>query len=195
MKGQPVITVGGPHGTGKSTYARALANALQLRYVCAGQIFRELARERKMSLESFSHYAANHQEVDEMIDKRTKEEGAKRNVVIDAQLGAWVVKQAEVRLLLFASNEVRFARIAHRDRISYEQARKETLAREEIQKARYRRYYGIDVDDTSVYTVRIDTGLDSIDRTKRFVIDAVRSALEHSQVSKSEVEYSGGSLS
>jgi cytidylate kinase len=178
MKGRPVVTVGGPHGTGKSTYARALANALQLRYVCAGQIFRELARENKMSLESFSHYAASNQQVDTTIDERTKAEAAKGSVVIDAQLGAWMVKQADVKLLLFASNDVRFARIAHRDRVSYEHARDETLAREKIQKARYLQYYGIDVEDLSIYTLRIDTGLYTIDKTKKIIIEAVRIFLQ-----------------
>ena len=87
-----VITVSGPHGTGKSTYARGLAEDLRLRYVCAGELFRELAKQRGMSLESFSRYAANNPEVDHLIDERTREEAKSGSVVIDAQLAAWMVK-------------------------------------------------------------------------------------------------------
>ena len=47
-----IITMSGPHGTGKSTYAKALAKALNLRYVSAGELFRNLAQQHKMSLEA-----------------------------------------------------------------------------------------------------------------------------------------------
>jgi cytidylate kinase len=173
-----VITVSGPHGTGKSTYARALAEDMHLRYVCAGELFRELAKQRGMSLESFSRYAADNPEVDHLIDERTREEAKKGNVVIDAQLAAWIVKdEADVRLLLFASDQVRFNRIAQRDHVSFEFAKNETLAREEIQRIRYKKYYGIEVSDLSIYDLKIDTGQHSIDQTRRSIVDAVRNLL------------------
>ena len=34
-----VITISGPHGAGKSTYAKAIADALNLKYVSSGQTF------------------------------------------------------------------------------------------------------------------------------------------------------------
>jgi cytidylate kinase len=174
-----VITVSGPHGTGKSTYARALAEELQLRYVCAGELFRDLARERGMSLESFSKYAASNPEVDHLIDERTREEAKKGGVVIDAQLAAWMVKdEADVKLLLVASDQVRFHRIAQRDRVTFDFAKNETLAREDIQRIRYKKYYRIDVSDLSIYDLKIDTGLHSIDYTRKSIVDAVRSLLK-----------------
>ncbi len=177
-----VITVSGPHGTGKSTYARALAEDLHLRYVCAGELFRELAKQRGMSLESFSRYAANNPEVDHLIDERTGEEAKSGNVVIDAQLAAWMVKgEADIKLLLVASDSVRFNRIAQRDHVSFEFAKNETLAREEIQRVRYKNYYGIDVSDLSIYDLRIDTGIHSLEATKKNISDAVRHLLQKKQ--------------
>lgn len=181
-----VITVSGPHGTGKSTYARALAEDLQLRYVCAGELFRGLAKERGMSLRAFSQYAAMNPEVDHLIDERTLEEAKKGNVIIDAQLAAWIVKdEADVRLLLIASDLVRFSRIAARDHVSFEFAKKETLAREEIQRRRYKKYYGIDVSDLSIYDMKIDTGLHSIEVTRKSVVDAVRNFLQEKETAGS----------
>ncbi len=171
----PVITVSGPHGTGKSTYARALAEALQLRYVCAGELFRDLAKERKVTLEAFSNLAAEDPTIDKMIDERTKAEARKGGVVIDAQLGAWMVKDlADVKVLMTAPEEVRTKRIAERDGISISSARKQTLTRELIQKRRYKKYYGIDVDDLSIYDLKIDTNLDPIEKTKSIVIESVQ---------------------
>lgn len=181
-----VITVSGPHGTGKSTYARALAEDLHLRYVSAGELFRELAKQRRMSLESFSRYAANNSGVDHLIDDRTREEAKTGNVVIDAQLAAWIVKnEADIKLLLVASDAVRFNRIAHRDRVSFEFARNETLAREEIQRIRYKNYYGIDISDLSIYDLRIDTGIHSIEVTRRNIVDAVRNLLQKKETADS----------
>jgi cytidylate kinase len=173
-----VITVSGPHGTGKSTYAKALANALKLRYISAGEIFRELAKEKKMSLETFSHLAEQDPAVDKMIDERTKMIAKEGGVVIDAQLAAWMVGNlADLKLLLLAPNEVRFKRIAQRERVSFSAAKKETLAREEIQKRRYKKYYGIDVSDLSIYDLKIDTSTHPIDRTKSIIIENARAFL------------------
>ena len=181
----PVITIGGPHGTGKSTYARALARALNLRYVCAGELFRELAKERKMSLEEFSALAARDPAIDKIIDERTRAEAQKGGAVIDAQLGAWMVKDlANLKLLLTAPDNIRFKRIANRDRTTLEVARKETLTREEIQRLRYNKYYGINTDDLSIYDLKIDTSLYSIEKTRQLIIDSARKALARISPSK-----------
>ncbi len=173
-----IITVSGPHGTGKSTYAKALAKALGLQYVSAGELFRDLAKERGMSLGAFSSLAAKDPAIDKMIDERTKTEAKKGGVVIDAQLGAWMVGDlADVKLLLTAPDEIRFKRIAERDGTSVSEARKETMAREEIQKERYRKYYGINVDDPSIYDLKIDTSHHSVEKTTSMVIASVRSFL------------------
>jgi len=176
----PVITVSGPHGTGKSTYARALADALGLRYICAGEIFRQLAKERGMSLGEFSQIAANDPAIDEIIDERTKAEAKTGGVVIDAQLAAWMAKEvADVKVLIVAADEVRFKRIAEREGISIEAAKQQTQARESIQRDRYRKYYGVDVGDLSIFDLTIDTGRYPINEARTVVIESVRSFLEH----------------
>jgi len=174
----PVITIGGPHGTGKSTYASALANALSMRYTSAGGIFRELAKKNGMSLEAFSNRAASDPTIDRMLDDRTKEEARQGNVVIDAQLAAWMVGGlADLKMLLTAPDAVRFKRIAERDGVTLEAAQRETEARESIQQRRYMQYYGIDVTDLSIYDLKIDTSLHPIKETKALVIEAARSFL------------------
>ena len=173
-----IITVSGPHGTGKSTYAKALAEALNLRYVSAGELFRDLAKQHKLSLEDFSRRAADDPSIDRMLDERTKAEAKKGGVVIDAQLGAWMVgDQVDVKVLLTAPDAVRFKRIAGRDGRDMTDAMRETENRESIQRHRYRKYYGIDVTDLSIYDLKIDTSLYPIDKTKAVIIDAVRNFL------------------
>jgi cytidylate kinase len=177
----PVVTVAGPHGTGKSTYAKALASALGLRYICAGDMFRDLAKEKGVTLETFSQMAAKDPSIDKAIDDRTRVEAERGGVVIDAQLGAWMAKElADVKLLIVAPDDVRFRRIAERDRIPVEEARTQTLARESIQRQRYQEYYGFDVGDLSIYDLKIDTGAHPIEEASSIVIDSVRRQLARS---------------
>jgi cytidylate kinase len=77
---------------------------------------------------------------------------------------------------------VRFRRIAARDGISVDEARKLTLAREAIQRERYKKYYGIDVADQSIYDVKVDTGLYPVEKVKSIIIENVRSFLSRSKI-------------
>lgn len=177
-----MVTVGGPHGTGKSTYASALADALNLRYVSAGGIFRELAKKNSMSLEAFGNRAANDPTIDQMIDDGTREEARRGNVVIDAQLAAWIAKElADLKILLTAPDGVRYKRIAEREGITIDQAQRETEARELIQKRRYMQYYGIDVFDLSIYDLKFDTSLHTIEETTALIVEETRSFLSRKE--------------
>lgn len=173
-----VVTIGGPHGTGKSTYAKMIARQFKIRYVSAGQLFRDLARERGVSLEELSKQAANSPEIDRMIDERSAAEAAKGAVVIEGQLAAWMAKDhAHVRIYLKAPEEERIGRIANRDHLDYEAARRQTLERERIQRERYRRYYGVNIDDLSLYNIIIDTGNRSVESTSAELISKIREIL------------------
>ena len=169
------ITIGGPHGTGKSTYAKIISKELGIRYVSAGQLFRDLAREKGVTLEELSKEAAEHSEIDQMIDERSTEEAKKGGVVIEGQLAAWMARNtAQVRICLKAPDRVRFTRIAHRDNITHETAKRQTREREQTQRSRYRRYYGIDVDDMSVYNLILDTGNRSVESVSGELLSRIR---------------------
>lgn len=177
-----VVTIGGPHGTGKSTYAKRIAKQYRLRYLSAGQLFRELAREKGISLEELSRQAARSPEIDRLIDERSAAEAAKGDAVVEGQLAAWMAKDhAQVRIYLKATDEARIGRIAHRDHLDYETARKQTIEREQIQRDRYKRYYGIDVDDLSVYNVVVDTSDRSVESTSAELMSKIRAILRQNR--------------
>ncbi len=46
-----------------------------------------------------------------------------------------------------------------------------------IQRERYKRYYNIDVDDLTIYDLKIDTSLTSVEQTKANVVEAVKRLL------------------
>ena len=153
-----VITLGGLHGTGKSSVADELAKEFNLRRVSAGMIFREMAKERRLSLEAFSKVAEGNEEIDRLLDSTLAKEAEKGNVILDGQLAAWMVKEdSDFNILLTAPLEVRIQRIADRDGTGFDFAQQETTAREESERNRYLKYYDIDIRDLSVYDLILNT--------------------------------------
>lgn len=150
--------MGGLHGTGKTTYAKALAKAFNLRHVSAGEIFRRMSREKRVTLKELMRLAALDSSIDREIDETTQKEAENGSVVIDGQLAAWMARaHADIMFYLSAKDEARFKRIAKRDGISFEEARDVTLGREKAEEERYRRYYNVNIDDLSIYDVVLNT--------------------------------------
>ncbi|WP_309492633.1 (d)CMP kinase [Candidatus Hecatella orcuttiae] len=155
-----VITISGLHGTGKSTYAEALSKDLGLRHVSAGRLFRRLAEEKGLSLRDLTFQAVKSRKIDSLVDAEIKKEAEKGGVVVDGLLSAWMAgENAWVKVYLYASDEARFKRIARRDGETVEQARKSTLERERVERARYKKFYGIDLEDLTVYDIVLNTEL------------------------------------
>jgi cytidylate kinase len=170
-----VITIGGLHGTGKSSVADLISKRFGLRRVSAGIIFRQLAEERGLTLEEFSRVAEEEVGIDRLIDDRLKAEAERGNVVIDGQLAGWMAgENADLNILLTAEDDTRIRRIADRDCRDYEAALKETKAREASEAERYLEYYGVDLSDISIYDLIVNTELYDLDE----VVDIVAAAVE-----------------
>ena len=168
-----IITVSGPHGTGKSTYAAQLADALRIRHVSAGAVFRRIAKEKKISLEELGEKALEDPSIDKLVDQRTIAEADKGNVVIDGQLAGWILKdRSDLRIYLTAPEDIRLERIAKRDKVGVREAQAQTEQRESVQRERYLRHYGFQVEDRSIYHLILDTSLGSIEDTAKVLVSA-----------------------
>ena len=140
-------------------------------------LFRSLAEDKKIVLEKFQEIAAADPSVDRLVDERTMAEAERGDVVIDGQLAGWVLKEiSDLRILLTAPLMVRLERIAARDRISLDEARRQTLHRESVQSERYRRHYGFNVEDWAIYHLVLDTSFGSIDDTASILLAAAEAA-------------------
>lgn len=182
-----IITVSGLHGTGKSTYAAHLAKALGYRHLSAGLLFRKLAKEKGLSLEEFGELALKDPGIDRIVDNETMKEAEKGNVVVDGQLAGWVLKEiADLRIYLTAPDNVRLERIAKRDQMGMEEARKQTRLRETVQSERYRKHYGLRVEDRSIYHLTIDTNLLTMEETAKILLTAAKAveAKQHGNENK-----------
>lgn len=155
-----VVTISGLHGTGKSTYARIISKNFNLRHVSAGALFRQIAEERGFTIAELSRISSQNTDVDQLIDTRTSDEIKKGDVVLDGLLAGWMARdEADLKIFLTAPDQVRFRRIARREKISYRAARHATLLREDIERRRFKKLYAIDIDDTSIYDLTLNTAL------------------------------------
>jgi len=175
----PLVTIGGLHGVGKSTYGRRLAEAFGLNYVSTGILFRELAQERGLSIIELSNLSATDPSIDHMIDESSKKLMAEGGVLFDSLLAGYFAKDYEsFRIYLWAPLRVRMTRIASREYKELKEAEDETLLREQREFERFKRYYGIDVADISIYHLVLDTSLLSLETNLKILSQAIACYLE-----------------
>ena len=149
------LTISGPIGSGKSTVAKMVSNHLSMRYISTGDIFREKAKEMSMSVEDFNKYAENHPEIDQNLDNQLVDIMKKTdNIVVDSRLAGWMSYRnniSAIRIFITAEIDTRTQRISQREKIGMEEAADRIRRREYSERERYRKLYGIDIQDTSIY--------------------------------------------
>jgi cytidylate kinase len=152
------VTISGPPGCGATTLADGLARALDCGWVSGGDIFREVAEERDMSLSQLIAKADENDDLDRALDQRlqtiAEQWGASNNpFVLESRLAGWIAgNRADLRIWLDAPEDVRVERIEQR-----EEMEAEMRVREVSEAGRYESYYDIDVADQSFYDLAINT--------------------------------------
>jgi cytidylate kinase len=152
-----IIAIAGPIGVGKSTVARTLAGRLGYRYLSAGEGFREMARQRGLSVLELNQLAEQDPELDREVDRSQAALARDGTCVVESRLAGWMVA-ADLKVWLRAPLPVRAARVAQREQMSLEAAGRDLRAREASEWRRYRHLYGIDINDLSPYHLVVDTG-------------------------------------
>ncbi len=170
-----LLTVSGPPGSGKSTAAAGLADALGHEHVSGGDVFRELAAERDLSIEEFNALAEEDDGIDRDLDRRLRELAETReDLVLESRLAGWMAAEhADLKVWLSAPLDVRAERIADREDKPVERAREETVSRTESESGRYREYYDIDITDLSIYDLAVNTARWGPDATIDLLVTAV----------------------
>jgi cytidylate kinase len=165
-----VLALGGPPGSGKSTAGRLVAGQLGLEFRSAGELFRAEAARRGMDVEGFGRFAEAHPEVDRDLD-RTMQEIARPGKLLDGRIQGVLCRRngIPVRYVVVTAEESeRARRVAGRDGQSLAEATERIRAREASERARYQRFYGIDLDREPA-----DLTLDSTHRSPSDVAEAI----------------------
>ena len=154
-----LITISGLPGAGTSTVAQLVAHALGIERVDGGTVFRAMAAEAGLDVGEFSRVAEGNPEIDLELDQRLADRVRADDVVLESRLAGWIVT-IERLTATFREGEFDAEIVANR-------------AREASERRRYRTYYGIDLDDRSVY----DLVLDSTSRSPQAIAESIVAAL------------------
>ena len=155
------ITISGPPGSGKTTVCKLLAARLGYRYIISGNVFREMASKLHLNLTEFGKLAEEDPKYDKMIDDSMVAMVADDNdIVLEGRLAGYNLAQrgiAAFKVYLDADPRVRAARILEREKGDLMTVMNEMLERESCEAVRYSQWYGIDINDKSVYDLIVDT--------------------------------------
>ena len=113
-----------------------------------------------MDVAAFGRHAADHPEVDVQLDTRMAAHGRRGGVVLEGRLAGWVATREgldALRVWVRCDDGVRAARVAQREGTDPATAAAANAAREAAERDRYLRTYGIDLADTSIYDLVLDS--------------------------------------
>ena len=163
-----VICISGMAGTGKSTLSKKLAEKYNLSCYSGGDALKELANAEGYDAScqgwwespeglKFLNERVNDPKFDKAVDAKLIEYAQQGNVLLDSWTMPWLLKDG-FKIWLLASLEKRAARVAERDKITFDEALKVLKEKEDRTKAIYKKLYGFALgEDLSPFDLVLDT--------------------------------------
>jgi cytidylate kinase len=173
------IAISGHSGCGNSTATRNVGQALKLNIV--NYTFRDLAQELQMSFDELHAQAPDNFIFDYLTDLKLIRAALSEKIVVGTRLASWLM-DADLRIWLHAPLEARADRINKREsekHSSYESVLYKTLKRDEQNRKRYLKLYGIDINDHSDFDITINTGLLTAEQVSGLIVAAAQWASEN----------------
>lgn len=152
-----IITISGKAGSGKSTIAKQLAYKLNLKHYSVGDMMRELAIKKGMSIIEFSKFAEDNPKIDKQLDDYQIRLSKEDNFIIDGRISFHFIPNS-IKIFLEVKDETAVKRISKAKRKTEQEVTIAQLkARRDSEKKRYKKLYNIDPYKKSNYDIVIDT--------------------------------------
>lgn len=164
-----IISLSGALGSGKSTIAQMLADKLGWPRYYMGGLRREAAKKMGLTLEEYNKLGESDPKTDLEVDEKYQRQLAETvpNFIIEGRT-AWYFLPESLKIYLdvdreegakriFANLQQKNDRNEARNLANWQDVLENNLKRVESDRARYSKYYGIDVYDTSHYDFCFDT--------------------------------------
>lgn len=153
------VTISGLPGSGTTSLARHLSSENHFSLISAGEVFRQMAAERGMTLSEFGRLAEEDPSIDHLIDDRQRQIVLENEEIIaEGRLSGWMIPEADLKIWLFAPLPCRISRISQRDMDGDDEtALMATAERERCEAERYRTYYQIDISDLTRYDLVLNS--------------------------------------
>ncbi len=150
------VAISGKSGCGNTTVSTLLAKTLGISLI--NYTFRQLAQEKGLTLPEVLEKAKADDSYDIYVDNHQVELARKESCVLGSRLAIWMLKEADAKVYLLASDELRASRILKREGGDLQQIKEFTAMRDAQDTSRYKKLYNIDNNDyRSVADIIIDT--------------------------------------
>ncbi|NLA93302.1 MAG: AAA family ATPase [Spirochaetales bacterium] len=168
------IAISGRSGCGNTTVSTLVSQITG--YPLINFTFRNLAEERGVDFWTLSKMAEEDDSIDLELDRRQVEMAMEQeSCVLGSRLAIWVLKEADLKVYLEASLEVRVSRIHRREGGSLEERLQETRQRDINDTERYKRIYSIDNTQSDIADLVINTDILSAQEIAALIVEAASS--------------------
>lgn len=162
------ISISGTPASGKSSIARKVAEKLGYKHFSMGDLQREIANEKGVTIQELSKLECQDESIDKMLDEKQKKLGQDNdNFVIDSRLAPHFIPDA-VKIFVDADPNIRAERRLNqkRNEESFESpsdAHDSMMQRQKTDRDRFVKYYNFDFLDMTNYDLVLDTSGVTID--------------------------------
>ncbi|MBI3587647.1 cytidylate kinase family protein [Candidatus Micrarchaeota archaeon] len=176
------IAISGLTGCGNSTATNNVASALGLPVV--NYTMHNMAAESGMDFEEFHAMAQKSDAVDIELDSKIIELAQKADeqsggCVVGTRLAGWLLQDADLRVWLHASLEVRARRVASREGLPYAEVLQRVSARDDADISRYKRIYGVDINDHEGFDLIVNTEYLTAEQAASLIVAAEKLAKQN----------------
>jgi len=174
-----IIVIGGRAGSGKSTIAKLVAKKLKLKHYSIGDLQRNIAKEKGITLMELSKLEEKDSSIDKRLDEKQKGLGIKEdNFVIDGRLSAFFIPKS-TKIFLDADEKIRAERILKDERSTeksedIDKAIENIKKREESENNRFKEYYGFNCYDKTKFDFVVDTSNLTVEGTVNKIINLIK---------------------
>lgn len=167
------IAISGKSGCGNTTVSKIVADRLGLKFI--NYTFRTMAEEKGISFKELRQLAEESNTVDMELDKKQVHLASQGNCVLGSRLAIWMIDDADLKVYLKASPDVRAGRIAGRENGTLEEKIAETEDRDHKDSSRYQKTYAINTDKYDFADLIIDTDINNVEEVVEIILEAVDS--------------------
>ena len=161
------VGISGKSGCGNTTVSTLLSQKLGVKLI--NYTFRQLAAEKNMTLAQVIEAAKNDDSYDKYVDKHQVELALAEPCVLGSRLAIWMLKEADLKVYLYASDETRARRVYNREGGDLQAIKDFTAMRDREDTGRYKVFYGIDNNDYSFVDIIIDVN----DKTPEEIVNII----------------------
>lgn len=166
------IAISGKSGCGNTTVSTILSEKLGVKLI--NYTFRQLAQEKNMTLQEVIENAKTDDFYDKYVDTHQVELAKAESCVLGSRLAIWMLKEADVKVYLIASDDTRAKRILNREGGDLEKIKEFTAFRDSQDSSRYMKLYKIDNNEYEFADLKIDTAT----RTPEMIVEMIIEYLE-----------------